>query len=77
MDEARLDRLVAAVDGVRADPALAVVDDRALVVGPEQDERAMDLEQRGVVEPVDTAVGLTVDPDHAREPLLHDWNVHT
>ena len=42
---AGLHRLVVPEDRVRADPALAVIDDRALVVGTQQDERAVDREQ--------------------------------
>ena len=70
VDRAGLDRLVAPEDRVRPDPALAVVDDRPLVVRPQQDERAMEREQRVVVEPGEPPVGLAVDPDHARQPLL-------
>src|SRR5438445_605321 len=39
---AGLHRLVVPEDRVRPDPALAVIDDRALVVRPQEDERAVD-----------------------------------
>ena len=68
--DARLDRLVPAEDRVRADASLAVVHDRALVVGAEEDERAVDGEQCLVVEPVHAAVGLAVEADHAAQALL-------
>src|SRR4051794_35164831 len=42
---AGLHRLVVPEDRVRANPALAVVDERALVVGPEEDQRAIDREK--------------------------------
>jgi hypothetical protein len=42
-----------------------VVDDRALVVRPQQDQRAVQLEQVGVVDAVHPAVRLSVEPDHA------------
>ncbi len=75
--EARVDRLVAAVDRVGADPALTVVHDRPLVVGAQQDERPVDREERLVVETLDAAVGLTVDPDRARQTLLdHRQTLH-
>src|SRR4029453_5633724 len=54
---ADLHRLVAPEDRVRADPALTVVDDGALVVGPQQDEPAVQLEQVVLREPLDLAVG--------------------
>ena len=77
MDEAGVDRLVAAVDRIGADPALAVVDDRPLVVRAQQDERPVDREERLVVEALDPAVGLAVDPDHAGQTLLdHRMTVH-
>ncbi len=53
---AGLHRLVVPEDRVRADPALAVVDERALVVGPQQDERPVEVEQLLLPEPVDLAV---------------------
>src|SRR4051795_3267413 len=53
---ADLHGLVIPEDRVRADPALAVVDDRALVVGSEEDERAMDREQLVGAEAFDLAV---------------------
>ncbi len=37
----------------------------------------MDREQRLVVEPVDPPVGLAVDPDHPRQPLLDQSAFHT
>ncbi len=37
----------------------------------------MDREQRVVVEPVDPPVGLAVDPDHTRQPLLDHGTSHT
>ena len=66
--DARLDRLVTPEDRVRADAALAVVDDRPLVVGAQQDERAMEREERRRRDP-HTAVGLAVDADDATQPL--------
>ena len=78
VDGTGLDRLVAAEDRVRPDPALSVVDDRPLVVRPEADERAVDREKRVVVEPVGPAIGLVSEPDHALEALLDGGNlVHT
>ena len=56
-----LHRLVVPEDRVRPDPALAVVDDRALVVGAEQDERAVDREQVVGAEAFDLAL-LIEDP---------------
>ena len=58
-------------DRVRADPALAVVDDRALVVGPQQHHRAVEREQLLLAEPLDLTVrnGLAV-ADHAAEIAL-------
>jgi hypothetical protein len=70
VDEPGLDRLVAAVDGVGADAALAVVDDGALVVGAQQDERPVDLEERRVVEPLDAPIGLSPVADHPPETLF-------
>src|SRR5207302_1324733 len=49
----RLHRFVVPEDGVRADPALTVVDDRTLVVRAEQDERAVDGEELVGAETVD------------------------
>ncbi len=56
MHGARLHRLVVPEDRVRADAALAVVDDRALVVGAQQHHRAVELEQLLLAEAVDLAV---------------------
>ena len=50
VDGAGLDRLVTPVDGIRADPPLAVVDDRPLVVRPQQHERAVESKQLVVAE---------------------------
>jgi hypothetical protein len=47
-----------------------VVHDRALVVCPQADERAVDREECVVVEPRGPAVGLVPEPDHALEALL-------
>ena len=59
------------VDRVRADPPLAVVDDGALVVGPKQDERSVELEQVLLGEPVDLPVRDRVAvADHATEVAL-------
>ena len=65
---ARLHRLVVPEDRVRADAALPVVDDRALVVGAQQDEVAVQLEQLVGAEPVDLTVGngVTVADDAAQ-----------
>jgi hypothetical protein len=76
VDEPCLDRLVTTVDGVGADPSLAVVDDRALVVRPQEDERPVEREQRVVVEPVDAPVGLAPVSDHAQKvpfDSVHHW----
>ena len=70
MHGAGLHRLVVPEDRVRADPALAVVDDRALVVGAEQDERAVDREELVGAEPVDLALLV----DHA--PKLMFFRSH-
>jgi hypothetical protein len=55
-------------DRVGADPALAVEDDRTLVVRPQQDHRAVELEQIALLEPLDLSVRnrLAVS-DHAPE----------
>ena len=71
VDRARLHRLVVPVDRVRADPALAVVDDGALVVGSKQDERPVELEQVVLGEPVDLPSGTAVAvADHATKVAL-------
>src|SRR6188508_1136570 len=68
---AGLHRLVVPVDRVRPDPALAVVDDRALVVRAEQDEAAVELDEVVVGEPVHLAVGHRVAvPDDAAQVAL-------
>ena len=55
-------------DRVRADPALAVVDDGALVVGPEQHQVAVEREQLLRAESLDLAVGDRVAvADHAAQ----------
>ena len=56
MHRAGLHRLVVPEDRVRPDPALAVIDERALVVGAEQDERAVDRQEFVRAEPVDLAL---------------------
>src|SRR5262249_7379395 len=61
MHRAGLHRLVVPEDRIRPDPALTVVDDRALVVGAEQDERAVDGEELVGTEAVDLALLV----DHA------------
>ena len=58
---AGLHGLVIPEDRVRPDPALAVVDHRALVVGAEEDQRAVDGEQLVRTETVDLATLV----DHA------------
>ena len=69
--DAGLHRLVVPEDRVRADPALAVVDDRALVVGPQQDQRAVEVEQVLLGEPLDLAVRDAFSvADHAPEVAL-------
>src|SRR5215218_213452 len=57
VQRAGLHRLVVPEDRVGADPALAVVDERALVVGAEQHHAAIELDQVALVEPLDLAVG--------------------
>ncbi len=68
---ARLHRLVVPEDRVRADAALAVVDDRALVVRAQQDEVAIEREQLVRAETLDLAVRnrLAVADDAAQIPL--------
>ena len=56
VERAGLDRLVTPVDRVRADPALAVVDDGALVVGAQQHHRAVEVEQLLLADALDLAV---------------------
>ena len=56
MDGARLHRLVVPEDRVRADAALAVVDDGALVVRAQQHHRAVEVEQLLLAEPLHLAV---------------------
>ena len=71
MERAGLDRLVAPVDRVRADPALAVVDDGALVVRAQQHHRAIEIEQLLLADPLDLAVRNRVAvPDHTAEIAL-------
>src|SRR5205807_716886 len=71
VDRAGLHRLVVPEDRVGADPPLAVVDEGALVVGAEQDELAVELEQVVLGEPFDLAVrdALAV-ADHPPEIAL-------
>ncbi len=71
---ADLHRLVAPVDRVGADPALAVVHHGALVVGAQQDQVAVQPEQRRVVE-LDALVGGVVVADHAAQRRLGDGRV--
>ena len=68
---ADLHRLVVPEDRVRADAALAVVDDRALVVRPQEDELPVELEKVALVEALDLAVGnaLAVADHAAKAPL--------
>src|ERR671919_627868 len=65
---AGLDGLVAPEDRIRADPALAMVDDRALVVRAQEDEVAVEGEERRLVEAVHLAVRRPLpvadDPPH-------------
>ena len=71
VDRAGLDRLVAPEDRVGADPALAVVDDRALVVGAQQHHRAVEREQLLLADALDLAVGNGVAvADHAAQIAL-------
>ena len=71
VDRAGLHRLVVPEDRVRPDPPLPVVDDRALVVRPQQDDRAVELEQVVLREPVDLPVGDRIAvADHATEVAL-------
>ena len=64
------------VDRVGADAALAVVDDRALVVGAQQDEGAEELQEIRLVEPGDLAVRLALAvADHAPQPGLGGKNL--
>ena len=67
----RLHRLVIPVDRVRPDAALAVVHDRPLVVGAEEDEIAVEREQVLRREPVDLAVRLALAvADDAAQPSV-------
>ena len=69
---AGLHRLVVPVDRVRPDAPLTVVDDRALVVGAQQDQVAVEPEQVVLRQAVDLAVGhgLAV-ADHVSKLVLH------
>ena len=68
---AGLHRLVIPEDRVRADPALSVVHQGALVVGAEEDERAVEREKVVLVEPLDLGVGDgAAVADHAPEARL-------
>ena len=71
MDRAGLHRLVVEKESVGADPPLPVVDERALVVGAEEDELPVQLEKVVLAEPVDLAVGdgLAVADHAAQTPL--------
>ena len=72
VDGTGLDGLVPVEDRVGPDAALAVIDDRALVVGPQEDERAVKREERIVAEALDAAIGLALVPDHTTQILLDD-----
>ena len=76
---AGLHGLVVPVDRVRTDASLAVVDDRALVVGPQQDQVAIEPQKVGLGEALDLAVGpgLAV-ADHLPEVVVDPENLrHT
>ena len=63
-------------DRVGADAALAVVDDGALVVGAEEDEAAIELDEIVVGQPLDFAVGdRGAVADHAPEIPLSRENL--
>ena len=71
-------RLVVPEDRVRADAPLAVVDDRALVVRPQEDEVAVEREQVVVRQAVDLAVrnGCTVADDAAQVSFGREHAAH-
>src|SRR5215210_1879816 len=74
---AGLDRLVPPEDRVRADPALAVIDDRALVVRAQQHHRAVEVEQSLLPEPLHLPVGNGgAVADHATEVVLRRDGAH-
>ena len=83
MDRTDLHGLVVPEHGVGADAALPVVDDRALVVGAQEHESAVKLEQILLAEPFHLAVGncLAV-ADHpaqtalGRKHLGHRWRLY-
>src|SRR3954471_18865557 len=60
VDRACLHRLVVPEDRVRADSPLTVVDDRALVVRAQEDERPVEVEELLLAEAVDLAVAAAV-----------------
>ena len=69
--DAGLHRLVIPEDRVRADASLPVVDDRALVVRPQENHRAIELEQLLLAEAVDLAVARAVGiADHTPQVAL-------
>jgi hypothetical protein len=65
-------------DGVGADPALAVVDEGALVVGPKPDHASVKLDQVALAETLDLAVreGLPVTDDATQLALVWDHLRH-
>ncbi len=68
---ADLHRLVVPENRIGADPPLAVVDERALVVRPQEDELPVELEKVALVEALDPAVGHALAvADHAAKPPL-------
>src|SRR5688572_20024576 len=76
VERSGLHGLVAPVDRVRADPALAVVDDGALVVGAQEHHRAVEREQLLLTEALDLAVRDRVAvTDHAAEVPLGRENL--
>ena len=67
---ADLHRLVPPEDGVGADASLAVIDERALVVGPQQDQRAVEVEQKSLVDAVELAIRRVAVADDAPQVAL-------
>ena len=69
-------------DRIRPDPALAVVDDGALVVGSQEDHSSVEVKQRSVAETLDLAVRypfpIADDPPNAllgRKHLCHSLSI--
>src|SRR4029453_18012887 len=63
-------------DRVRADASLPVVDDGAFVVGPQQDHRPVEIQERLFAQPLDLAIADALRvADHAPQVALGGKNL--